>query len=127
MWVFFFDYNVYMKSIKKTQSKEELNIAADATTRKKKQRDISRKYHYLKTVDETMLTYTFLRAQAEYICEELLNLKLGPFNGLYNKQKELIITEQFTKNFYVMENEYGEIVPDYKGLSTHLPSKILIN
>ncbi len=112
--------------MKKPQTKEELKAYTDASKLKKKTQMVNRKYSYLKITEESMLLYTFLRAQAEEICDHLFVLKVGPFSGLYQQYRKMVTEEIFKDNFYIITNEYDEPFPDYERLSSQLPSKIII-
>jgi len=114
------------KQLRKTQTKEEAEAKRTAADLKKKKRDIENKYRYLRRVDDSMFQYSFLKAQAEEICDILNTLRLGPFKGLYQKYRDMVTDELFMHDYYLKLNKYKEISPDNVRLSELLPIKIII-
>jgi hypothetical protein len=108
------------------RDKEEVELKRKANEIRKKKRDINNKFRYLKTVDDSMFQYSFLKAQAEEICDVLDTLKFGPFQGFYQKYKEMVTDEVFMHTYYLKQNKYKEISPDNVRLSELLPIKIIV-
>lgn len=115
-----------VKIKKKTQSIAELQANTDAIRIKKKRKEIEYKFRLLRTVDDSMFQYSFLRAQAEEICDTLSAFSYGPFKGLYHRMKATVFEPSFMHDYYLINNEHGELEPDHERLSKHLPLKIIL-
>ena len=114
------------KSLKRTQAKEDAEVKRKANELKNRRREIEKKFRFLKTVDDSLFQYSYLKAQADEICDILEALRLSPFKGFYQKYKALVTDEVFMNTYYLKMNKYKEISPDNERLSEFLPIKIIL-
>ena len=100
-----------MKSIDLEQEKAEKRVYDKAM---KKQASIQNEFGFLMDCDRRKVQSEFIRAQAKEICKYLYRLKFTPFRSWEAKIKELIDDEDedFLYSFYIIANEFGELIPD---------------
>ena len=96
----------------KKQLTEEQREKFEADSLRKKQAKIRKEFEYLQDADTLTFQSEFIRAQAKEICKYYNRLKLTPFRALEGKFREMIMDEDFMYEFFIKENEYGELVPD---------------
>ena len=84
----------------------------EAEALKKRQTKIRKEFEFLEDADTLTFQSEFIKAQAKEICKYYNRIKLTPFRALEGQLRDMINDEDFRYNFYIKENEYGEIVPD---------------
>lgn len=108
--------------MKKVRSEEKELLRKQAIEFKRIVERLEKKHSYLGVVSSDMFQYTFLKAQAREIYNMYTNLKLSPFKSFFIKYKEMVTQELFLNDFYLLLNEYGELVIDEKRLKNFLPT-----
>jgi hypothetical protein len=96
----------------KRELSEEQKRKYDADALKRKQAKIKKEFEYLLDSDTLHFRADFIRAQANEICNYYKRIKLTPFKALEGSLRDMIFNEDFLYNFYLMKNDYGELVPD---------------
>jgi hypothetical protein len=111
----------------KTDKHAELSLQLSYEKKKRIQKHIKDKYGYLNKVPAKMIRYEYIKAQAKYICELELILRLSPFKHLYGQFLSMISTPAQLEQYYIKFNEYGLLVIDEKKLEDIKPINIVFD
>ena len=104
-----------MSKDKETRDEEE-RFYMEYKSKLNRQNNIKKKYDYLKKVDERFFTSKYVYAQAQEICTYINNLRHTPFRSWEAFLK--VDLETLCDQFYIKENEYGELEPDSERIDT---------
>ncbi len=99
------------------QAEDEIKQIAKKS---RKHKQLKSEFKHLSNIDRKNFQAEFVLAQAKEVCKYLFRLHLIPFKAWesflidsMNKNKEV-----FLYDFYLKENEFGEIEPDIERIQT---------
>ena len=97
--------------------KQEDELSEEHKQLKREHYKVLKEFQYLKTTDNIVLDFTL--AQAKEICKYFHRLSIAPLYGWKKFLVDSIDRDRigFLEGFYLIENEYGVLEPDYERIN----------
>jgi hypothetical protein len=90
----------------------------EADLLKKRQDKIRKEFEYLNSADGFTFRTEFIKAQAKEICKYYDRLQFTPFKSWESELRDIITDLDFMDKFYLIINEYGQLVPDIERIES---------